>query len=112
MSLSLAGIIEAGFPSAAYDFNEDRITLDEFLIDRRESSYMLKVASNSFKDQGILSGDYVIVERGAQAKKGDIVVLRTSESFVLALFDTQAQGVDSIDEYIVEAVVRSVVRKY
>ena len=41
---------------------------------RGDSTYALKVEGDSMKDEGILSGDYVLVERTEVARNGDRVV--------------------------------------
>ncbi len=68
------GVVRAGFPTPMFDVRSDVATLDEYLIARPESTFILKVAGDSMKDAGIYEGDLVLVERGKNPKLGDIVV--------------------------------------
>lgn len=73
-ALRKLGTIEAGFPSPAEEELLDTITLDEWLIKRREATYMLEVKGLSMMNAGILPGDTALVERGREPKHGDIVI--------------------------------------
>lgn len=71
----LVGKIAAGYPIEKVA-DEDEIDMGE-LIGRkagRESTYALKVEGDSMRDEGILDGDYVLVERTEVAHNGDKVV--------------------------------------
>jgi repressor LexA len=72
--IPILGTIEAGFPSPAEEELIDVMTLDEYLIPNKEATYMLQVKGDSMIDAGIRPGDIALVERGADAKDGDIVV--------------------------------------
>lgn len=104
--LPLLGTVRAGFGVPVEDEPEDTMSLDDFLIERPDASFMVKVQSDSMIDAGIRPGDMIIVERGCTPKKGDIVVARADSSWSLRYF-TSAGG-----ELIVEGVVKGVVRKY
>ena len=68
------GVVEAGFPSPAEEELIDTMSLDEYLIDNREATYILKVKGDSMLDAGIQPGDLVIVERTNHPRVGDIVI--------------------------------------
>ncbi len=72
--LRMLGLVEAGFPSPAEEDNSDVISLDDFMIENRNSSFMLRVKGDSMIDVGIHSGDLVIADRGKEPRIGDIVV--------------------------------------
>ncbi len=72
--LKVLGTIEAGFPGSAEEQFLDTITLDEWLVENREASFILKVTGDSMKDAGIQQGDIVVVERGKTPKEGSIVI--------------------------------------
>ena len=72
----LVGKIAAGYPIEKVA-DQDEIDLGEVLGAKRgrgESTFALKVEGDSMKDEGILSGDYVLVERTETARNGDRVV--------------------------------------
>lgn len=72
IELPLVGLITAGEPIEAIEEHET-IAVPENLI-KDENSFVLKVRGESMIDEGILSGDYVIVERNFYPKNGDVVV--------------------------------------
>jgi repressor LexA len=108
----------------------DTVTLDEYLIPSKESSYMLKVKGNSMKDAGIVDGDMIIVERTSSARAGDIVVADIDGEHTLKYYrERTGGGGRSAEIYLepanstmqpmypkeylnIEAVVRAVFRKY
>jgi repressor LexA len=73
VSLPLVGLIAAGEPIEAVD-NKETIGVPISLVDDPANSYVLKVKGVSMIDDGILDGDYVIVERNPSPRNGDIVV--------------------------------------
>ncbi|PIR06294.1 MAG: repressor LexA [Candidatus Komeilibacteria bacterium CG11_big_fil_rev_8_21_14_0_20_36_20] len=72
IELPLAGLITAGEPIEAIQDNE-MIAVPSTLV-KDENSYVLKVRGESMIEEGILDGDYVIVERNFYPKNGDVVV--------------------------------------
>ena len=51
-----------GFPSPASDYTEDRLSLDEHLIEHREATFFV-TAMGSMPDFGIHNGDILVVDR-------------------------------------------------
>lgn len=72
IELPLAGLITAGEPIEAIETRET-IAVPQSLV-RDENSFVLKVKGESMIEEGILSGDYVVVERNFYPKNGDVVV--------------------------------------
>lgn len=72
IELPLAGLITAGVPIEAIETNET-IAVPQFMI-KDENSFVLKVKGESMIEDGILDGDYVIVERNFYPRNGDVVV--------------------------------------
>jgi repressor LexA len=73
----LVGKIAAGYPIEKVA-EQDEIDVNELLGGRAtrggDSTFALKVEGDSMKDEGILDGDYVLVERTETARNGDRVV--------------------------------------
>lgn len=84
--LKLLGSIKAGFPSPAEEELLDTLSLDEFLVRKPESSYLVKVTGDSMIEAGIRPGDLVIVERGREPKVGDVVVAQVDGEWTLKTF--------------------------
>ncbi|MDP2651007.1 MAG: translesion error-prone DNA polymerase V autoproteolytic subunit [bacterium] len=122
--ISILGLIEAGFPAPATEEVLDTMSLDEFLIEDKEASYLLKVKGDSMIEAGIMPGDFVIVEKGRQARVGDIVVALIDEEFTLKYLriknrkyylesaNKKYKDIIPKNELKIIAVVKAVVRKY
>lgn len=104
--LKKRGVVEAGFPASAEEELVDTMSLDEFLLGNKEATYLLNVKSDSMRDAGILSGDMLVVERGKDARKSDIVIVLSDGAYSMKYFSEVESG------QVVEAVVTAVVRKY
>lgn len=71
--LPLKGLITAGMPIEAVEEREVfAVPVD--LVPDSANSYVLKVKGESMIDDGILDGDYVIVERNPSPRNGEVVV--------------------------------------
>ena len=76
VSFPLIGKIAAGYPIEKFEDN-DELNLAELFgpsVGRVNATYALCVDGDSMRDEGILDGDYVIVERRDTARNGDRVV--------------------------------------
>ncbi len=81
--------VPAGFPSPADDYVEQRISLDEHLIGRRDSTFFMRVAGVSMRDLGIYDGDLLVVDRALPVKSGCVVIAVLDGEFtVKQLIDT------------------------
>lgn len=72
----LVGKIAAGHPIEKYE-QSDELNLEELFgprVGQVNSSFALRVDGESMRDEGILDGDYVIVERRDHARNGERVV--------------------------------------
>lgn len=84
--VALLGSVKAGFPSPAEEELQDTMSLDDFLIEKKESTYMLKVDGDSMIDAHIAEGDMVLVERTNKAKDGEIVIAEVDGEFTMKYF--------------------------
>jgi repressor LexA len=124
LGLPMVGEIQAGFPSPAEEELRDIISLDEFLINRPDSSFLLKVTGDSMIEEGIKEGDLVIVEKGREPRNGDIVVAEVDGEWTLKYFKREGREVvleaanprypiiRAKTELRVGGVISAVVRKY
>ena len=118
------GLVEAGVPSVAEQDMLDTVSIENFLIQDKENSFMLEVKGDSMIEAHIDEGDYVIAERSEHAKDGDIVVAEVDGEWTLKYFKQQGGKTflrpgnkNYVDIYPegslrVAAIVRGVVRKY
>ena len=74
LTLPLFGPISAGFAAPVEEQAEETVSLDQYLIRNRASTFLLRVRGDSMIDAGIHEGDLVLVERGAVPRLDEIVV--------------------------------------
>jgi SOS regulatory protein LexA len=122
--LKVLGTVQAGWPSPAEEEMADTISLDDWLIENKESSFMLKVSGDSMIDAGIHPGDIVILNRGRSPKHGDVVVAEIDHEWTIKFFERHGQSVTlrpanrrykpltPKEELRLAGVVTAVVRKY
>jgi len=92
VALPLLGLIAAGSPIEALE-NKESIVVPSDMVGRRET-YVLKVRGNSMIGDGILDGDYVVVEKRDHARNGETVVaLINNHEVTLKRFYIEAEGV-------------------
>ncbi len=122
--VKVLGTVEAGFPSPAEEELVDTLSLDDFLIQNRDATFLLKVSGDSMSGAGILPGDMVIVDKGQTAKSGDIVIAQVDgewtmkylrkrgDSVILVPANPKYQPIKPKNELKIAGVVTAVVRKY
>jgi DNA polymerase V len=66
--------VRAGFPSPADDYVEQRLDLNEHLIQRESSTFFVRVAGRSMEGAGIHDGDLLVVDRAVEPTDGAVVV--------------------------------------
>jgi repressor LexA len=126
MHFPLVGKIAAGYPIEKV---EDRDELDVMEIigprpGRPGAIFALRVSGDSMRDEGILEGDYILVERADAASNGDRVValLPNGETTLKTFFREpdrirlQPANPEFKPIYVkdckIQGIVRSVLRKY
>ena len=92
-AIPLVGSIQAGFPSPEEQTLCDILSMDEYLVARPDSSFLLKVSGDSMIGEGIKEGDLVIVERGREPKNGDIVVAEVDGEWTMKYYRRQGREV-------------------
>lgn len=120
------GNIQAGFPTTAEEAHDvEKVSLDRMLMRRKGRTFLLEVRGESMKDAGIYDGDLVVVERGREPLKGDIVVALMDDEYTLKYFNMEKGKPVLIpankkfkkiypdpDRLRIEAVASAVVRRF
>lgn len=76
-------LVQCGFPSPAADYVEQRIDLNELLVQRPSATYFVKAAGDSMIDGGISDGDLLVVDSSRTAQHGDIVIAAVDGEFTV-----------------------------
>ena len=120
----LLGSVEAGFPAQAEEELLDTMSLDDYLINNKEASYLLKVSGDSMKEAGIIAGDMVLVDRSLEPNDKDIVIAEVDSKWTMKYFRKNNKGIYlqaankkykdiyPREEIKIAAVVKAVIRKY
>ena len=66
--------VEAGFPSPADNYIEEKLNIEEYLIKNKESTFLVKAAGESMLNVGIFPGDILVVDRSLEVKNKSIVI--------------------------------------
>ena len=75
--------IRAGFPSPADDYVVESLDLNDFLMPRKEASFLLKVKGESMIDAGIHDGDILVVDKSMSATDGRVVIVALDGQFTV-----------------------------
>lgn len=122
--LRLLGTVEAGFPSPAEEELLDKISLDQWLVNNPNATFLLKVTGDSMSGAGILAGDMVLVDRALTPKNGDVVIAEVDGEWTMKYFQRQAgvvilspanpkyQPIKPKSELKIGGVVTAVIRRY
>lgn len=90
-NLPLFGYIAAGRPIEV-DTSDETITVPDRLTGRGDN-YVLKVRGDSMVDDGILDGDFVIINRRERADNGEMVVANVNGEVTLKRFYFEGERV-------------------
>ncbi len=81
LELPILGFIAAGHPLEPYTDPNATLNVSPSLISGTRRAFILQVKGQSMVEEGILDGDYVIVEQQETANNGDIVVAILKNGF-------------------------------
>lgn len=123
----LLGLVEAGIPSVAEEQMLEAISLENYLMPRKEKTFLLEVKGDSMIEAHIEEGDMVVAERSETAREGDIVVAEVDGEWTLKYFhknhpktgqpwlepaNRKYRPIHPKQSLRIAAVVRGVIRKY
>ncbi|MBI4034833.1 MAG: transcriptional repressor LexA [Candidatus Chisholmbacteria bacterium] len=74
LDLPIMGYISAGRPIEPYLEPGATYPVSPAMVSGKKRAYVLQVKGESMVEEGILDGDYVVVEEQAEVRDGDIVV--------------------------------------
>lgn len=90
--LRLTASAGCGFPSPAADCADERVTLDEILVRRPLSSFLVEAEGSAMADAGILAGDILVIDRAAEPKNGSIVLASYQGELLIRKLRFDAKG--------------------
>lgn len=120
----LVGTVQAGLPTNATQEVGEALSLDEYLIEKKDRTYLLEVTGDSMIEAGIHESDLVVVEQGKTPRTGDIVIAEVDSEWTMKYFEKDKGKVvlkpanknypviRPVGELKIGGVVTGVVRKY
>ena len=123
-AIPLAGSVQAGFPAPEEEALCDVISLDEYLINRPETSFILRVSGDSMTGAGIMEGDLVVIEKEREPRSGDIVIAEVDGEWTMKYFRREGKqtlleaanprypDITARTELRIGGVVTAMIRKY
>lgn len=75
--------VHAGFPSPADDFLEGSLDLNSLVIRHPEATFFARVEGDSMKDEGIVEGDILVVDKSVEPYDGCLAVAYIDGEFTL-----------------------------
>lgn len=122
--LPILGLVKAGFPALAEEDLSNTVSLEDLLVEKKGSTYMLEVDGDSMIDAHIADGDMVLAERTNKAKDGEIVIAEVDGEWTMKYFrqkgskvwlepaNKKFKNIYPTEDLRVAAVVKAVIRKY
>jgi len=68
------GGVSAGFASPAGDYEEVRLDLNSYMVERPAATFFVRAAGDSMAGAGIYSGDLLVVDRSIEPRDKAIVI--------------------------------------
>ena len=78
--------VAAGYPSAAQDYIENTLDLNEYLIKNPAASFWVRINGDSMKDAGLFNGDLILVDRSIEPQSGHIVLATVDGEFTCKIY--------------------------
>ena len=75
--------VPAGFPSAADDYLDGKLDLNEHLIKHKAATFFVRVTGDSMLGAGIHDGDLLIVDKALEAHDKSVVVAVVNGEFTV-----------------------------
>lgn len=126
LSFPLIGRIAAGYPIEKFQ-QSDQLELEQLFgprIGQKGGTFALQIEGDSMRDEGILDGDYVIIERRETARNGErVVALLPNGETTLKTFFKRKNHIRLepanpdfepiiVDDCTIQGVVIGVLRRY
>lgn len=84
--------VPAWFPSPWSWESRHKLDLNTYLIERPNSSFLVKVSGDSMIDAGIMDWDMVVVDKSQNANVGDIVIAYIDTWYTIKYLQRDQQG--------------------
>lgn len=87
-----ASRVPAGFPSPAEDYVDQRLDLNDHLIDHPAATFFVRVRGDSMEGAAIHDGDLLVVDRAVEPTHGRIVIAALNGELTVKRLILKADG--------------------
>ncbi len=89
----LVGEVRAGLPQPRQEDDDfEVLTIDDYLVQDPNRTFLAKVRGDSMRDASLLDGDLVVVQKNCPTKVGDIVVAVVDGQITVKYLRQQPDG--------------------
>ena len=92
LGVNLVATVRAGSPETPTVLQCERLSLENYLIDRPASTVLVKIKGASMIGAGILDGDLAVVDTKREPRKGDFIVAMWNGEATLKELDYDSDG--------------------
>jgi DNA polymerase V len=89
--IKFLGYVQAGFPSPASDYSEDRIDLLH-MLKSKPSTFLMEATGDSMIEAHIPEGAILVIDKALQAKNNSIVVAYVNGEFTVKYLVKDIKG--------------------
>jgi len=79
--------VHDGFPNPATDISLQTLDLNQLLIRRPVSTFLMRIAGNGGEDLGVFENDIVIVDRAVKPRGAQMVIYWQDDSMMICRFN-------------------------
>ncbi len=76
--------VHDGFPNPATDISLQTLDLNQLLIPRPVSTFLMRITGNEWAERGIFDGDLIIVDRALKPRSGRLVIWWEGSDFAIS----------------------------
>jgi DNA polymerase V len=85
--------VSAGFPSPADDFQEDKISLDKYVVKNKDATFYARLKGTSMVEAGFDEGDILVIDRSLEPTDNKIAVCFVDGDFTVKRVRVNTDGV-------------------
>jgi len=83
MEVPVLGVVSAGFPSEAYNYVEEGIDFNKYLVKHREATYCLRAGGDSMSGDGIFKDDLLVIDKLEEPYQNSILIFSIDGEYTM-----------------------------
>lgn len=91
------------------NFSKQGLDLNELLIKRKTSTFIMKIEGDSLRSLNIYSGDFLIIDRSKDPVNGSLIVAVLDSEFVVIRFSKREHKISQDTNFLVWGVITFII---